>query len=419
MGTSLAAMLYNGGQLSHRRSQQKPVLLYNTMTRRKEPFVPGPDPVTIYVCGITPYDTTHLGHAFTYVFFDVLIRYLHYLGHTTRYVQNVTDVDDDILRRSRELGIAWNQLAEEQTRRYQEDMAALNVLPPDVYPRASQEIPKIVEIVQSLLQKGYAYQADGNIYFQVGLYPSYGQLSRLAKSEMLPIANQRGNDPNDPRKRDPLDFVLWQRSAPDEPSWDSPWGPGRPGWHIECSAMSLRHLGSTIDIHGGGHDLVFPHHESEIAQSENYTGEHPFARYWVHTAMVYLGSQKMSKSLGNLVMVRDLLSRYSPGAVRLLLLSHRHTEPWAYEERDMAAASDLSSLLKEAAAGETAPNAPLEMEEAAKFLDAMEDDLDTPEAIATLRELARGILRDRSSHTDAVPARTLLRELSSTLGLQL
>lgn len=268
------------------------MLLYDTMARRKEPFVPRGEPITIYVCGITPYDTTHLGHAFTYVFYDVLIRYLRYQGHRTRYVQNVTDVDDDILRKARELGVPWGQLVAEQTRRYHDNMAALNVLPPDVYPRASQETPRMIEIIEMLLRKGYAYRVDGNVYFEVKRDPSYGQLSHLPLAEMLPVANERGNNPNDPLKRDPLDFVLWQASAPDEPEWSSPWGRGRPGWHIECSAMSLHYLGDIIDIHGGGSDLVFPHHESEIVQSENYTGRHPFVRYWVHTAMVYLGGRR-------------------------------------------------------------------------------------------------------------------------------
>lgn len=397
------------------------MLLFNTLTRRKEPFVPGGEPVTLYVCGITPYDTTHVGHAFTYVFFDVLVRYLRYLGHGTRYVQNVTDVDDDILRRARELGVAWDWLAVDQTQRYQGDMTALNVLPPDVFPKASQEISKIIEINRVLLQKGYAYRSDGNVYFQVRRDPSYGRLSHLSRAEMLPVANERGNNPNDPHKRDPLDFVLWQHSTPEEPRWESPWGYGRPGWHVECSAMALRHLGDTIDIHGGGSDLVFPHHDSEIVQSENYTGRHPFVRYWVHTAMVYLNGRKMSKSLGNLVMVRELLDRFSADALRLMLLGHRHTEPWEYKEENLEKASSLSSLLAEAARGERAklPLRHHEIEEGAAFLDAMDDDLDTPRAIGVLRELAERILRGQGRGPSAAPARALLQELAAVLGLRL
>ena len=397
------------------------LLIHDTMARRKVPFVPVGEPVTIYVCGITPYDTTHLGHAFTYVFFDVLIRYLRYLGHQTRYVQNVTDVDDDIIRRARELGVRWDRLADEQTRMYQEDMATLNVLPPDVFPRASQEIRKIEEIVQALLEKGYAYRSDGNVYFQVARDPSYGQLSHLPRSEMLPVANQRGNDPTDLRKRDPLDFVLWQESAPDEPRWDSPWGPGRPGWHIECSAMSLRYLGETIDIHGGGDDLVFPHHDSEIVQSENYTGRHPFVRYWVHTAMVYLGGEKMSKSLGNLVMVRDLLEGYTPDTIRALLLHHHHTRPWEYDERELVESAALVALLAEASGGEAeSPSEALDgLEAGAGFLEAMDDDLDTPRALRVVEDLARRIVDGRDAGAPIPRARAAIRSMANVLGLRL
>ncbi len=397
------------------------VLLYDTLTRNKELFVPRGDPVTIYVCGITPYDTTHLGHAFTYVFYDVLIRYLRYQGHVTRYVQNVTDVDDDILRRAREIGVPWDRLAIEQTQRYQEDMTALNVLPPDVFPRASQEIPKIIDITRVLLQKGYAYRSNGNVYFQVRRDPSFGRLSHIPKNEMLSIANQRGNNPNDPHKRNPLDFVLWQHSRPEEPRWDSPWGHGRPGWHIECSAMALRYLGNTVDIHGGGADLIFPHHEGEIVESENYTGKAPFVRHWVHTAMVYLGSEKMSKSLGNLVMVRDLLSRYSTDAVRLLLLSHRHIEPWGYEEKALKEAEQLADLLRRASRGKSRelPLSPAQTDEGAAFLAAMDDDLNTPQAICVLREVAERIVRGQGRGPSAAPARSLLRELAAILGLRL
>jgi L-cysteine:1D-myo-inositol 2-amino-2-deoxy-alpha-D-glucopyranoside ligase len=312
-------------------------------------------------------------------------------------------------------------LAAEQTQRYQEDMTALNVLPPDVFPRASQEIQKIVDITRVLLQKGYAYRADGNVYFQVRRDPSYGRLSHLPKEEMLPIANRRGNNPNDPHKRNPLDFVLWQHAKPDEPRWESPWGFGRPGWHIECSAMAIRYLGATIDIHGGGSDLVFPHHESEIVQSENYTGRAPFVRHWVHTAMVYLGGEKMSKSLHNLVMVRDLLGRYSTDALRLLLLSHHHTEPWSYEEQALEEAERLARLLRAASHGETRelPISPTETEEGAAFLAAMEDDLDTPRAIGVLREVAQRILRGQGRGPSAAQARALLRELFAILGLRL
>jgi cysteinyl-tRNA synthetase len=402
--------------------REKAVLLYDTRTRRKERFVAEREPVSIYVCGITPYDTTHLGHAFTYVFYDTLIRYLRYQGHQTLYVQNVTDVDDDIMRKSRELGMRWDQLADEQTRIFQQDMAALNILAPDVYPHASQEIDKILEINQNLVNSGYAYQSDGSLYFSVNRYARYGELSHLPRAGMLPIANERGNNPNDPLKRDPLDFVLWQKSLPDEPAWESPWGPGRPGWHIECSAMSLHYLGDTVDIHGGGEDLVFPHHENEIAQSENFTGVHPFVRYWVHTAMVYMGGQKMSKSLGNLVMVRVLRQQYDPAAIRLALLSHIHTERWSYSEEEMVEAAKLLEVFRQAAEGEVeSPPLPAgETEDGGLFLEAMDDDLDTPRAIGVLTEMAQNIRFGGKEPGMTTPqCRALFKGLVGVLGIQL
>jgi len=397
------------------------LLLYDTKTQRKEPFLPKQEPITLYVCGITPYDTTHLGHAFTYVFYDVLIRYLRHRGHETRYTQNVTDVDDDILRKAKELGMPWEQLAADQTRRYQEDMAALNVLPPDFYPRATQEISRIIEIIDTLLKKGYAYQREGNVYFEVKRDPSYGQLSHLRSAEMLPVANERGNNPRDTLKRDPLDFVLWQASAHGEPEWDSPWGQGRPGWHIECSAMALHYLGDTIDIHGGGSDLVFPHHESEIVQSENYTGHHPFVHHWVHTATVYLDGEKMSKSLGNLVMVSRLLQSYSPDSIRVLLLSHHHTKPWSYDEGQMVEAARLAAQLAATAAGpvEALSEPAYSWAEGALFLGAMEDDMDTPLALEALRQLSEKTLGGEVDGLPVPQARMLLRELAGVLGLRL
>ncbi len=396
--------------------------LYETRSRRKEPFTAVREPVGIYVCGITPYDTTHLGHAFTYVFYDTLIRYLRYQGHQTRYVQNVTDVDDDIMRKSRELGVRWDQLAEEQTKIFLADLEALNCLPPDVYPRASQEIDKILEINRTLVTKNLAYPSNSNVYFNVDSYPDFGQLSHLPRGAMLPIANERGNNPDDPHKRDPLDFVLWQESKPDEPKWDSPWGQGRPGWHIECSAMSLHYLGDTVDIHGGGEDLIFPHHECEIAQSVNFTGVKPFVRYWVHTAMVYMGGQKMSKSLGNLVMVRKLRQKYDPAAIRLALLSHVHTERWSYSEEEMVDSARLLDLLRKATEGDTqACPAPVgETEDGGLFLEAMDDDLDTPRALGVLREMANNIAYGGHEPGMTVPqCRWLLRELTGILGVRL
>ena len=335
-------------------------------------------------------------------------------------MQNVTDVDDDIMRKSRELGTTWDALAETETRRYQQDMASLNVLPPDVFPRASGEIAKILDIIRVLMDRGFAYQSNGNVYFSVEKDPDYGSLSHLSREEMLPIANQRGNNPDDPLKRHPLDFILWQESLPDEPRWDSPWGAGRPGWHIECSAMALHYLGDTVDIHGGGADLLFPHHESEISQSVHYTGRHPFVRHWVHTAMVELDGEKMSKSLGNLVLVRKLLERHTADAIRLMLLSHRHTDSWAYTDEEMETASQLAGRLSRAAQGQVVPleGPATSTEDGASFVAAMEDDLDTPRAIGVLAGLADSLLAGLPDG-HAAKRRSLLVQLGSVLGLKL
>ncbi|TMC64982.1 MAG: cysteine--tRNA ligase, partial [Chloroflexota bacterium] len=307
--------------------------LFNTLTQSLEEFVPiDENAVRMYVCGITPYDTTHLGHAFTYVIFDTLIRYLEFRGRKVKYVQNVTDVDDDVLRKAKELGMAWDELGRRETERFLSDMDALNVRRPNVYARATQEIPVMIEIIQTLLAEGYAYESAGYVYFSVKRDPEFGRMARAIGLNdyhaMLTIANERGNFPDDPRKQDPLDFVLWQAQAPGEPAWPSPWGPGRPGWHIECSAMSMHYLGPQIDIHGGGADLAFPHHTSEIAQSEHFTGKRPFSRIWMHTGMVHQDGEKMSKSLGNLTLVSDLLKEHSADAIRITLLNHHYRYPW-------------------------------------------------------------------------------------------
>ena len=361
--------------------------LRNTETNTVQPLERRPEPVRLYVCGITPYDTTHLGHAFTYVVFDVLVRTLRARGQPVRYVQNVTDVDDDIIKRARELGTTWDHLAVKETALYADDMADLNVLAPDVFPRASQTIPKIIALIVRLAASGHAYQRDGNVYFRVGSVADYGRLSRLSREEMITLSAQRGADPNDPRKQDPLDFVLWQASAPDEPRWESPWGVGRPGWHIECSAMALEYLGPQVDVHGGGADLIYPHHESEIAQSESVTGIRPFARIWVHVGMVGYQGEKMSKSLRNLVLVRDLLKRYDADSIRVVLLRHHYREPWEYTEDQLDDAAAWTKRLRAAAA--RASNGTGESALAVRA--ALEDDLDTPRALRLLDDaLGRG-----------------------------
>ena len=360
--------------------------LRNTETGAVQPLEPSQRPVGLYVCGITPYDTTHLGHAFTYVAFDVLVRALRAAGQPVRYVQNVTDVDDDIIRRARELGTTWDRLAVKETALYEADMAALNVRPPDVFPRASQTIPKIIDLVRRLEAQGHAYQRDGHVYFRVGSVTDYGRLSRLSREAMITLSAQRGADPNDPRKQDPLDFVLWQSSAPDEPLWESPWGEGRPGWHIECSAMALEHLGKQVDVHGGGTDLIFPHHESEIAQSESVTGVRPFARIWVHVGMLGYQGEKMSKSLRNLVLVGDLLRRYDADSIRVLLLRHHYREPWEYTGDQLDDAAEWTQRLRQAARGSGDGRGDSLLAVRA----ALEDDLDTPRALRLLQDAVTG-----------------------------
>lgn len=394
--------------------------LYNVLSREVETFAPQGDEVTIYVCGITPYDTTHLGHAFTYTTFDVLIRYLEFKGYRVCYVQNVTDIDDDILRKAGAVDQDWQRLGNRWTAHFIQDMQLLNVRPPDHFPRATDVIPQIIESVAQLLAAGLAYEAGGNVYFHLESWPEYGKLSRIPPAEMLPIANERGNRPDDPHKRAPLDFVLWQAQSPGEPAWASPWGPGRPGWHIECSTMSTNLLGNNIDIHGGGADLIFPHHESEIAQAEGATGRKPFVRFWLHAAMVYHDGQKMSKSLGNLVMIRDLLHDWSPDALRLYLASHHYRTSWSYAEADLAQAARLAEKLSAAfqVSGGSGPALDAAAAQLA-FSQAMDHDLDMSTALPVLDKLAGEIIAAARTGQDIRAAQTTLAKLGQVFGLRL
>ncbi|MEZ4869198.1 MAG: cysteine--tRNA ligase [Caldilineaceae bacterium] len=398
--------------------------LYNSYSQQLEQFQPQDEdaPVSIYVCGITPYDTTHLGHAFTYTVADILIRYLEYQGRRVRYVQNVTDIDDDILRQADEEGEDWHALGNRWTRHFIQDMQTLNVRPPEFFPRATTVIPQIIEMVQGLLEAGVAYTAAGNVYFQISRWPDFGQLSHLPRVEMLPVANERGNDPDDPHKRDPLDFVLWQAQHPGEPAWSSPWGMGRPGWHIECSTMATHWLGKTIDIHMGGADLLFPHHECEIAQVTPVTHQ-PFARYWLHTAMVRQAGEKMSKSLGNLVMVRDLLQHYSPNALRLYLGQHHYRQPWSYAEDELAQAGQLAGQIEQAVnhvdnermADEHTPLEIGVLERA--FVAALDEDLQTPQALEVIGALTEKILQAADDGRSVTQAQQTLRTCCQVFGL--
>ena len=310
------------------------IRLFDTASRTLQPLDAGGRAIRLYVCGITPYDGGHLGHAFTYHTFDLLTRRLRSLGQPVRSVRNVTDVDDDMMRVSAARGIGWRELADQVVRDFDRDMGAIDILAVDAAPYASHHVPAMVDWISRIADAGMAYAVDGWVYFEVAKLPGYGHLSGLGAEEMLRLSRERGADPDDPRKRAQLDFVLWQPSRSGEPSWASPWGAGRPGWHIECSVLSTAELGTPLDVHGGGDDLIFPHHEFEIAQAAG-VGISPYARLWVHVAMVGYQGEKMSKSLGNLVFVRQLLERVPAATVRLLLAGHHHRAAWEYTEADL------------------------------------------------------------------------------------
>jgi len=366
------------------------VKIFNTLSGQKEEFLPQGDEVKMYVCGVTPYDDCHIGHAMSYIAFDVVRRYLQFRGYKVKYVQNITDIDDKIIGRANQLGIPPRELAEKFIDSFFENMDALNIGRADIYPRATEEIPKIIEVVQGLVNKGYAYESQGSVYFRVRNVPDYGKLSRRSLEFMMPTECAVGSE----EKESPMDFVLWKASKPGEPSWPSPWGEGRPGWHIECSAMSLKYLGDTLDIHGGGQDLIFPHHENEIAQSENFTGTKPFVKYWLHNGLLQLGEEKMSKSLGNLITIKEALEKYSADAIRIFILGSHYRSPLTYSEEALEAAESGVERLQRAIS-RYEPNStgePLDAEAYRhKLIDAMDDDFNTPQALAVLFDLAREI----------------------------
>jgi L-cysteine:1D-myo-inositol 2-amino-2-deoxy-alpha-D-glucopyranoside ligase len=354
------------------------IRLYDTARRAIVPFEPR-EQVLMYTCGITPYDATHLGHAATFIAYDTLQRRLIDLGHTVRCVRNVTDLDDPLFAKARELGIHYLDLAAGEEARFNRDMVALNALPVASTPRASSAIPDIRGFIGMVLDRGFAYESGGSVYFDVSAFPSFGAISGLSESEMIHIARERGGKVDDPNKRHPLDFVLWQPSEQDEPSWDTMWGPGRPGWHIECSALALRELGTTIDLHGGGSDLIFPHHECERAQSEAATGE-LFVRHWMHGAMVFMDGHKMSKSLGNLVFVDKLRTEWDPRAIRLAIIEHHYRRDWEWHPSLMEANTDRLALwCANSGDGDEADDALLDEVRA-----ALDEDLDTPSAVAAV-----------------------------------
>ena len=391
--------------------------LYNTLTQQKEEFTPiDVGKIRMYVCGVTTYDYCHLGHGRMLVVFDVIVRFLRFCGFDVTYVRNITDIDDKIINRANELGIRFDELSEKFITIMHEDEQALNILPPDIEPRATKHIQEILDMVGTLLEKGFAYAAvNGDVYFSVNKFSNYAKLSKRNLDEMLAGARVEVDE----AKEDARDFALWKAAKEGEPGWDSPWGFGRPGWHIECSAMSTKCLGDTFDIHGGGSDLIFPHHENEIAQSECATGN-DFARYWMHNGPLRIDDEKMSKSLGNFFTIREVLEKYSPEVIRYFLISSHYRSGINYSEDNLsqaqAALERFYNALKGIDAGAVAPTADTVYEKS--FRAAMEDDFNTPEAIGALFDLAREINRLKQDDADAAAGLSaLLISLGSVLGV--
>ncbi len=353
-----------------------PMMLYDTARREVVPFAP-PQQVLMYVCGITPYDATHLGHASTFLAYDVVIRRLIDRGHEVRCVRNVTDVDDPLFAKARELGVHYLDLAAGEEARFNADMEALNVLPVDAAPRASSAIPDIRKFIQAVLDEGHAYVSGDSVYFDVSTFDTFGAVSGYPQEEMLRLAALRGGNIDDHQKRNPLDFVLWQPSAADEPAWETPWGPGRPGWHVECSALALRELGEHVHLHGGGADLIFPHHECERAQSESATNT-PFVDHWMHAALISKDGEKMSKSLGNLVFIDALREEWDPRAIRLGMISHHYRTEWEWHDNLMPSSNERLARWKASVGGDD-DGALINAVRA-----ALDYDLDTPHACSQI-----------------------------------
>jgi cysteinyl-tRNA synthetase len=402
--------------------------IYNTMTRKKEAFKTiETGKVRMYVCGPTVYDQAHVGHAMSSIVFDVIRRYLEYKGFQVDHVMNYTDVDDKVIIRAQDLDVDPLSLAEKYIHEYNQHLKELSVLPAKVYPRVSTEISEIIEMVAGLIKKGYAYEVEGDVFFRVGQDEDYGRLSRRDVEEMRAGARLVVDE----RKEDPADFALWKSAKPGEPAWDSPWGPGRPGWHIECSAMSLHHLGEELDIHGGGNDLIFPHHENEIAQSESYTGK-PFARYWVHNGMMQLSGADMSKSTGNVFSVEKFLAEHEADVLRLMILNASYRSPLTFNddviEQAEGAVERLKGALRPATPLSDVPGAAQEALEAVvgvtrqKFEEAMDDDFNSAGALGHIFDLVKAVNQARTAGLAAEPlgaAQDLLRELTGVLGLRL
>ncbi len=407
--------MVNYGIIKAHKGENMGLKIYNTLTRKKEAFETlRQAQVSMYVCGVTVYDYCHIGHARSAVLFDIIYRYLRRRQYDVTYVRNFTDVDDKIINRANELQMDWKELAEKFIHEFYVDMDALGVLRPNHEPKATEFIPQIQDLIVRLIDSGHAYQAEGDVMFSVYSFQDYGKLSGKKIDELMSGARVEVDE----KKRNPLDFALWKAAKPGEPSWDSPWGPGRPGWHIECSAMSMFHLGEQFDIHGGGADLAFPHHENEIAQSEGATGK-PLARYWIHNGFVNIRSEKMSKSLGNVLNIRDILKVVHPEVLRLFLLTSHYRSPLDYSEsfireqasgleRLYAAMTALDELMKSGGSQMELPEDLVGITE--RFIEAMDDDFNTPKAIAILFDSARAINRvsSTSSGPEEIPTLELL-----------
>jgi cysteinyl-tRNA synthetase len=406
------------------------IRLYNTLTRKKEDFQTlEPNVVKLYVCGVTVYNDAHVGHAMSALVFDVIRRYLEYRGYNVRHVMNYTDVDDKIINRAKQLGEDPLKLSQRYIEEYAKELDGLNILPATSYPQVSKTMPLIIKFIEGLIEKGYAYPAtNGDVYFRVTKDEDYGKLSGRKLDDMQAGARIEVGE----AKEHPMDFALWKAAKPGEIFWESPWGKGRPGWHIECSAMNLAELGEQIDIHGGGNDLIFPHHENEIAQTESYTGK-PFARYWIHNGMLQLGGEKMAKSLGNIVSIKDFLSKRDADVMRMIVLSGNYRAPLTFNDETQDAAEKSLERLKSAfrpaspsakglPAGSAAELVTQAESTQGSFTDAMDDDFNTPLAIAALHELVKAIntARDQGATDDQLnPAQATLRELTGVLGLRL
>ena len=390
--------------------------LYNTLSRSVEELVVEDNTVNMYVCGITPYAPSHLGHAMCAIVFDVIRRYLEYKGYKVNFIQNFTDIDDKMIIAANDEGIKVSELAERNIQAYLSELGRLNVMEASEYPRATEEIDSIIQVITDLIEKGYAYEISGDVYFRVKQDEDYGKLSRRNIDDLLAGARLEIEE----TKENPADFALWKSQKPGEPAWDSPWGQGRPGWHIECTAMSLTYLNNKIDIHGGGQDLVFPHHENEIAQSESYTGVEPFARYWMHNGTLGYGEEKMSKSLGNVFSIGEALQVFSSDALRMFFLSSHYRTPLVFSNESVEGQQRAIERLKSAVAANSGEGEILKTNPyRERFEAAMDEDFNTPIAFSVIFDLARDINRESSNGLNVNPAQDLLSELAKVLGITL